>query len=133
MAAQNKLFQRLIWLADTVYSAKRITMDEIDSRWSKSPFISPAEKAVYHACYKEKRYMIHLVNRSLDGKFVYPTGADFKACTEGFLLVLAPYGDDHIETHEARISRAQCLSLNDFAADLSTNSKKDEEIEEIEG
>lgn len=97
-----------------------------------SPFISPAEKAVYHACYKEKRYMIHLVNRSLDGKFVYPTGADFKACTEGFLLVLAPYGDDHIETHEARISRAQCLSLNDFAADLSTNSKKDEEIEEIE-
>lgn len=47
-----------------------------------SPFISPAEKAVYHACYKEKRYMIHLVNRSLDGKFVYPTGADFKACTE---------------------------------------------------
>lgn len=38
MAAQNKLFQRLIWLADTVYSAKRITMDEIDSRWSKSPY-----------------------------------------------------------------------------------------------
>lgn len=38
MAAQNKLFQRLIWLADTIYSAKRITMDEIDSRWSKSPY-----------------------------------------------------------------------------------------------
>ena len=38
MAAQNKLFQRLIWLADTVYSAKHITMDEIDSRWSKSPY-----------------------------------------------------------------------------------------------
>ena len=38
MAAQNKLFQRLIWLADTIYSAKRITMEEIDSRWSKSPY-----------------------------------------------------------------------------------------------
>ncbi len=38
MAAQNKLFQRLIWLADTIYSAKHITMEEIDSRWSKSPY-----------------------------------------------------------------------------------------------
>ncbi len=38
MAAQNKLFQRLIWLADTIYSAKRITMEEIDNRWSKSPY-----------------------------------------------------------------------------------------------
>lgn len=85
-----------------------------------SPFISPAEKAVFWACYKEKRYMIHIVNRSLDGKFVYPTGADLQACTDGFLLVLAPYGDDDEQTREVRISRSQCLNLNDFAADLST-------------
>lgn len=38
MAAQNKLFQRLIWLADTIYSAKRITLEEIDSKWSKSSY-----------------------------------------------------------------------------------------------
>lgn len=38
MAAQNKLFQRLIWLADTIYSAKAITLDEIDSKWSRSPY-----------------------------------------------------------------------------------------------
>lgn len=38
MAAQNKLFQRLIWLADTIYSAKRITLEDIDSKWSKSSY-----------------------------------------------------------------------------------------------
>lgn len=38
MAAQNKLFQRLIWLVDTVYSAGTITQDELDRRWSKSPY-----------------------------------------------------------------------------------------------
>lgn len=38
MAAQNKLFQRLMWLADTVYSSKGIPMAEIDSRWSKSSY-----------------------------------------------------------------------------------------------
>lgn len=36
MAAQNKLFQRLIWLVDTIYSAGHITRDEIDRRWAHS-------------------------------------------------------------------------------------------------
>ena len=35
-----------------------------------SPFISPAEKAIYNACYEEKLPMIHIVNRGLDGRFV---------------------------------------------------------------
>jgi len=38
MAAQNKLFQRLIWLVDTIYSAGSITRDEIDRRWSHSSY-----------------------------------------------------------------------------------------------
>ena len=38
MAAQNKLFQRLIWLVDTIYSAGHITREEIDRRWSNSHF-----------------------------------------------------------------------------------------------
>ena len=36
MAAQYKLFQRLIWLVDTIYSAGKITRDEIDRRWASS-------------------------------------------------------------------------------------------------
>ena len=83
-----------------------------------SPFISPAEKAVYEACYKEKLRMIRIVSRALDGKFVYPTGRDFDGCVAGFLLVLAPYisGDEH--TAAKRISRSQCLDMNDIAAEL---------------
>lgn len=83
-----------------------------------SPFISPAEKAVYEACYKEKLRMIRIVSRALDGKFMYPSGRDFDGCVAGFLLVLAPYmaGDEH--TAAKRISRSQCLDMNDIAAEL---------------
>ena len=38
MAAQNKLFKRLIWLVDTIYSAGKITSDEIDCRWANSAY-----------------------------------------------------------------------------------------------
>ncbi|MGN1248340.1 MAG: helix-turn-helix transcriptional regulator [Paludibacteraceae bacterium] len=38
MAAQNKLFQRLIWLVDTIYSAGHITREEIDRRWAHSSY-----------------------------------------------------------------------------------------------
>ena len=38
MAAQNKLFKRLIWLVDTIYSAGHITRDEIDRRWARSSY-----------------------------------------------------------------------------------------------
>lgn len=85
-----------------------------------SPFISPAEKAVYEAAYKEKVRIIRIVNRGLDGKFIYPTGRDLKGCSVGFMLVLAPYADYSAETAEARITRSQCLDMNGYAADLST-------------
>ena len=85
-----------------------------------SPFISPAEKAVYEAAYKARLPMIHIVNRGLDGKFIYPTGRDLKGCSAGFLLVLAPYADYSAETAETRITRSQCLDMNGYAADIAT-------------
>ena len=85
-----------------------------------SPFISPAEKAVYEAAYKEHLKIIRIVNRGLDGKFIYPTGRDLKGCSAGFMLVLAPYADYSAETAETRIKRSQCLDMNGYAADLST-------------
>ena len=81
-----------------------------------SPFISPAEKAVYEAAYKEKLKIIRIVNRGLDGKFIYPTGRDLKGCSAGFMLVLAPYADYSAETAEKRITRSQCLDMNGYAA-----------------
>ena len=95
-----------------------------------SPFISTAEKAVYDACYKEKLPMIHIVNRGLDGKFIYPSGRDLSGCSEGFLLVLAPYADYSAETAAKRITRAQCLDMNSYAEDLANVTLKREEEEE---
>ena len=95
-----------------------------------SPFISTAEKAVYDACYKEKLPMIHIVNRGLDGKFNYPSGRDLTGCSEGFMLVLAPYADYSPETAAKRITRVQCLNLNDFAADLASVTLKCDERDE---
>ena len=95
-----------------------------------SPFISTAEKAVYEACYKEKLPMIHIVNRGLDGKFVYPTGRDLAGCSDGFLLVLAPYADYSAETAAKRITRAQCLDLNGYAEDLANVTLKCDERNE---
>ena len=89
-----------------------------------SPFISPAEKAVYDACYKEKLRMIRIVKRALDGKFVYPQGRDFDACVQGFLLVLSPFPTGSENAAETTISRNQCLSLNDYAADLASSSSR---------
>lgn len=38
MAAQSKLFQRLIWLVDTIYSAGHISREEIDRRWATARY-----------------------------------------------------------------------------------------------
>lgn len=38
MAAQIKLFQQLVWLVDTIYSAGRISRPEIDRRWLQSSY-----------------------------------------------------------------------------------------------
>ena len=85
-----------------------------------SPFISPAERAVYEACYREKLKMIRIVNRGMDNQFVYPSGRDLQGCSDGFMLILAPYVENSNETRAARISRATCLDMNGYAADLST-------------
>ena len=38
MSASTKLFQRYIWLVDTIYSAGEITREEIDCRRVGSPY-----------------------------------------------------------------------------------------------
>lgn len=97
-----------------------------------SPFISPAEKAVYEVCYKEKLRMIRIVSRALDGKFIYPSGKDLQGCVDGFLLVLAPYMENSEETRAVRISRATCLDMNGYAADLATFALSREAENELE-
>ena len=38
MSASKKLFQRYIWLVDTIYSAGEIACEEIARRWVGSPY-----------------------------------------------------------------------------------------------
>lgn len=46
------------------------------------------------------------------------------------MLVLAPYADYSAETAAKRITRAQCLDLNKYAADMANVTiKRDEERE----
>ena len=96
-----------------------------------SPFISPAEKAVYDACFKEKLKMIRIVNRGLDNRFVYPSGRDLQGCSDGFMLVLAPYTENSDQTRAVKISRATCLDMNGDAADLATFTLSREAENEI--
>lgn len=56
MAAQNKLFQQIIWLADTVYSNKSITLEEIERKWSQSSYNN----------YKQSRYDKRTFHRHRD-------------------------------------------------------------------
>lgn len=44
MGAQAKLFHRLIWLIDTVYSAKRIKIAEINRRWENCHYNDKGER-----------------------------------------------------------------------------------------
>ena len=44
MAAQIKLFHRLFWLLDTVYSAKQISLSQIDKRWEQSHYNDKQER-----------------------------------------------------------------------------------------
>ena len=46
------------------------------------------------------------------------------------MLVLAPYADFSEETAAKQITRAQCLNLNDFAADLANIALKCGELNE---
>ena len=85
-----------------------------------SPFISPAEKAIYEECYKEQRKMIRIINRGMDNKFVYPSDRDLQGCSDGFMLVLAPYLENSEETRAVKISRSTCMDMNRYAEDLAT-------------
>ena len=44
MAAQIKLFHRLFWLLDTIYSAKQISLPQIDKRWEQSHYNEKHER-----------------------------------------------------------------------------------------
>ncbi len=76
-----------------------------------SPSISPGEKAVMRAAF-DAGFPIIILRKNGFTDLAKPGGASMAACAEGRLLLLAPW-----QHHNERISitRNQCLTLNDFA------------------
>lgn len=76
-----------------------------------SPSISPGEKAVMRAAFKEGLPLIYLQENGFTD-LAKPGGARMKACARGQLLILAPW-EHHNE--KIAIKRGQCLTLNEMA------------------
>ena len=80
-----------------------------------SPCISPGEKAVMRAAFNEGMKTIVVLENGFSPMWK-PGGAQFDACADGRLLLVAPwpYHSDH-----RTITRDQCNQLNDLAAAIA--------------
>ena len=111
----------------TVKCSRRLTDAEIDYECKRflsmasqgvvlvSPCISPGEKEVM-GCAFEAGYPIILLLENGFSPYQKPSGRQFDACSEGRLLLVAPWAhhDDY-----RKITRTQCDVLNTLALDIS--------------
>ncbi|MDE7141790.1 MAG: hypothetical protein K2O33_02715 [Muribaculaceae bacterium] len=81
-----------------------------------SPFISPAEKAVRDRAIELGGRLVILRNEGFEERFK-PQGREFDLCSEGRLLLLAPWPD---KLTRSTVTRAQALSMNALAVYLSS-------------
>ena len=125
-----------------IQCSRRITPDALAAEQSRlldaaergavlvSPCISPGEKQIARAALDEGLPLIVLLANSFAPKYK-PPGRYFEACANGLLLMLAPIqcaarfgggssggGPSGGGPYMARITRAQCLALNQAAADI---------------
>ena len=81
-----------------------------------SPCISAGEKEIARAALDAKQPLIVILENGFP-PFYKPPGKYFEACSQGLLLMLAPW-PYHMETHT--ITRNQCNALNNMARTIST-------------
>lgn len=81
-----------------------------------SPCISAGEKEIARAALDAGVPLIVILENGFPPMYK-PPGRYFEACSKGLLLMLAPW-DYHME--KRKISRWQCLQLNDMAKFIST-------------
>ena len=79
-----------------------------------SPFISPKEKLVMQVLLREQRSIIYLADNGFRD-YYKPTDALFDACAAGRLLIISPWPFD---ASKRRVSRADCIALNQMAEDI---------------
>lgn len=75
-----------------------------------TPCISPAEKEVVQAAYKENLHVVMLCYQGFD-KYYHPSKAHYDACARGLLLQLAPWRYDP----GREMKKLQCEELNGMA------------------
>ena len=113
-----------------VKCSRRLTDAEIDHECKRflsmasqgavlvSPCISPGEKEVM-GCAFEAGYPIILLLENGFSPFQKPSGRQFEACSEGRLLLVAPW--PHHDDYR-KITRAQCEVLNALSLDISNGN-----------
>lgn len=80
-----------------------------------SPFISPAEREIRREAIAAGGRIIQLQREGFEERFK-PAGADFELCSQGRLLLLAPWPEN---LRRAKVSRSQALAMNALAANLA--------------
>lgn len=113
-----------------IQCSRRMTQGDIDSLVSDvleacehgvvivSPCISPGEKQVARAVMDAGYKLIVIFPNGIPPQTpeYKPYGTYFEACAQGQLLILSPW---EFKTGKEKLSRWQCLMLNDIAAQLS--------------
>ncbi len=92
-----------------------------------SPCISAGEKQIARSALEAGIPLIVILENGFPPLYK-PPGKYFEACANGLLLMLAPW--EH-HTDKRKITRSQCLLLNDMAASISTEMWSQEKEEEL--
>lgn len=112
-----------------VKCSRRLTDTEIDNECQRflslagqgavlvSPCISPGEKEVMGRAFEAGHPIIVLIENGF-APYQKPSGRQFEACSEGRLLLIAPW--PHHDDYR-KITRAQCDVLNALARHISDN------------
>lgn len=82
-----------------------------------SPCISPGEKVIMGTAF-EAGYPVILLLENGFSPYQKPSGRQFEACSEGRLLLIAPW--PHHDDYR-KITKKQCEELNAFARQISEN------------
>ena len=85
-----------------------------------SPCISPCEKAVMRAAFEAGTQEIILLENGFSPLWK-PGGQQFDACARGQLLFIAPWP---YHSEKKKITRDQCIQLNNLAKHIATLSSK---------
>ena len=89
-----------------------------------SPFISPDEKQVLQVLLKEHHSVILLADNGFRD-YYKPADSLFDACATGRLLILSPWPYD---AGKRRISRADCVALNEMTEEICACLNKTDEL-----